>query len=154
MIKIVVFAVVAVALISGCWLMPDPNHSFEFINSSSYTVIVTPNGQTHKKGLIEVRMNKTATTFILLVILIAGPVFATQSRIASQSYQPDPMKTTGIVLGGASLLEISSSESYEKGRNDAELLHSSTGWAIGGVICGGVASLLGTGLIALIARTT
>ena len=42
--KLLIVAVVGV-LFAGCWLVPNPDSNYEFINNSSYTVTITPNGQ-------------------------------------------------------------------------------------------------------------
>lgn len=83
-----------------------------------------------------------------MTLLVSSPLlFGMELQTTNQSFQLSGTPSAG----GATLLELSQSESYEKGRSDAELQHTTAGWAVGGVISGAVFSLIGTGIIALIA---
>jgi hypothetical protein len=60
----------------------------------------------------------------------------------------------GAAAGQGQEQELSSSESYQEGRMAARREHSAGGWVVGGLVGGGLFSLLGTGVVTGIAAVS
>jgi hypothetical protein len=81
-------------------------------------------------------MIRKSVSVILVLMLLAPAVYSTEIRL-------DTHATTESVK--------SSGESLSEGRMAADNEHSSAGWIAGGLVSGGLFSVLGTGVITLIA---
>ena len=85
------------------------------------------------------------TSCMVIMVLLVGPVFGSTSL----NFRLDEAPTAWS--RSVTLLQLSQSDSYEKGWTDAKLHHATAGWAVGGVVSGVLFNFYGAGIIALIA---